>query len=180
MGRIAKRYAKALFNLAAGNLAEAKVDREAMEVLLGLFADEGAKKVLISPVMPLDLKKSLMTYGLDQGKASTNVRNLIETLLIAGRVAYVPQVTQAYSELIDEAEGTAKAELTTAVPIESGDERQIGDNLGRLLNKQITVNVNVDPNILGGFVAKVGNYRIDLSLRTRLDGLAYRALQEIQ
>lgn len=178
MARIATRYAKALFQFAGGDLAKAKKQRDSFHGVVELFKVRESEKVLKSPVMPPALKRSLLEYGLKQSDATPEVTTLVSALLDAGRVNMLPEVAAAYGELLDQAEGVVKAEVSAAVPLAPTDTQAIGDALSTLLKKKVEIKPAVDPSLLGGFVAKVGNYRVDMSLKTKLDGLSQSAVQD--
>lgn len=178
MARIAHRYAKALYQFAGSDLAKAQKLRASFEGVTQLFKVKESEKVLRSPVMPASLKKSLLDYGLDQSQATPEVKVLVQTLLESGRIGLLPEVARAYGELLDQAEGVVKAELQSAVALGDGDNKAIGDALSKMLKKKVEIKPTVDPSLLGGFVAKVGNYLVDMSLRTKLDGLSQTAVQD--
>lgn len=178
MNRVARRYAKALFALSGKDLAEAKKQRDSLYSLKALFEIAGSGRVLRSPVMPVDLKKSLLDYGLKQTDASEAVKKTVDTVLESGRVELLPDVADAFSDFIDEAEGVARAQIESAVPLQESDLKAISAKLGTVLNKNVDVTGVVDPSLLGGFVARVGNYRIDMSLKSKLEGLASNAVQD--
>jgi F-type H+-transporting ATPase subunit delta len=178
MSRIARRYARALYKICDSNLEKAKKDLESLKTLRVLFDDKDAGKILRSPVMPPDLKKTLLHYGLEKAVAGEDLKNFVDTLVSAGRVALLPQMIDAYGDLINEAEGKALAVVTSAVPLAQDDQDSIASRLAQILGKSIVLESKVDPSLLGGFVAKVGNYRIDMSLKTKLDGLAQSAVQD--
>lgn len=178
MSRIAKRYGRALFNLTKGDMAKAKRQLEALNVVRELFEGGGAGKVLSSPVMPPDLKKKLLDYALDKADADQDTRHLIDSVIYGARVALLPKVADAFAELIDEAEGVVRAEVKSAVPLSGAETAEIGATLGSLLKKQVHVKTSVDPALLGGLVANVGNFRIDMSLKTRLEGLSQSAVMD--
>lgn len=178
MSRIARRYARALYKMCDSNLEKARKDLESLKTLRALFDDKDAGKVLRSPVMPPDLKKTLLHYGLEKAVAGEDLKSFIDTLVSAGRVSWIPRMIVAFEDLINEAEGKAVAEVTSAVPLEQDDQQSIASRLGQILGKSIVLESKVDPSLLGGFVAKIGNYRIDMSLKTKLDGLAQSAVQD--
>ena len=178
MSRIAKRYGRALFNLTKGDLVKAKRQLEALTVIRGLFETGDAGKVLGSPVMPPDLKRALLDYGLAQANADDDVRHFVATVAEAGRAALLPQIQEALADLIDEAEGVARASVTSAVALRADEMDEISSVLGKMLKKHVTVKPSVDASLLGGFVAHIGNYRIDMSLKTKLEGIAQSAVQD--
>lgn len=176
--RVARRYARGLFTLDEGKLGQARTHAQMLGVIKELFDERDAGKILRSPVMPPELKRELLTYGLQKAQADQLVTNLVNAMLEAGRVDVLPDVAAAFQELIDEAEGIAKAEVVSAVQLNAADIEAIGASIGRILKKRVEIQPVVDPSLLGGFVARIGNYRIDMSLKTKLDGLAQAAAQD--
>lgn len=178
IGRIARRYARGLFGIDKGDIAKAKARRETLEAVVELFKNEEAARILRNPVMPAGLKKDLLAYALKEGNADQSLQSLFKTMVEEGRVNAIPELVEAYSELIDTAEGVAKADLVSAVALPDAEVQAIGKQLGQILDKKVEVRASVDAKLLGGFVAHVGNYKIDMSLRTKLDGLAASAAQD--
>ncbi|MBM4251022.1 MAG: ATP synthase F1 subunit delta [Deltaproteobacteria bacterium] len=178
MGRIAKRYAKALLKLTGGDLQQAKKYRDSLLELKALFSLDEAARVLNSPAMPDDLKKSLLSYGLKAADAASAVNNLVDAVVDCGRVSLLPQIAGAFAQYIDEAEGLVQADVTSAVELSSEAQQQIAKAVGQLLNKKAEVTHHVDRDLLGGFVVKVGDYKVDLSLKNKLEGLAKTAVQD--
>ena len=174
---VATRYAKALFKLEQGNVEQAKAHLQGLRLVVQLFELSESAKILRSPVMPVALKRDLLRYGLDRGTADQILEFFIESIIDAGRVQLIPDIVEAFAQLIHEAEGVVVAQLTSAVELPGEDADAIGSGLGQILGKQVELITAVDKALLGGFVAKVGNYRIDMSLKTKLDGLAQSAVQ---
>ncbi len=178
MGRIAKRYAKALLKLTSGDLQQAKKYRDSLIELKALFSLDEAAKVLNSPAMPDDLKKSLLSYGLKAANAGSEVQHLVEAVVDSGRVSMIPQIADAFSQNIDEVEGRVHADVTSAVALSSEAQQEIANAISRLLNKKAEVTHHIDSDLLGGFVVRVGDYKVDLSLKSKLEGLAKTAVQD--
>ena len=178
MGRVAKRYARAFFQLTEKNLPAARTNLASLGPVKELFENQEAAKVLASPAMPMDLKQSLLKYALDQGNASVETRNFVNTVAEGSRVEAIPDAVDAYAELIDEAEGTLKAQVSSAAPLDSATQQGIASALEGILKKKVVLESSIDSSLLGGFVVRVGNYLVDLSLKTRLDALSESAVQE--
>ena len=178
MVKLAKRYAQALLKISQGDLVKAKNYRDSLNDLKALFCLEESARILRSPVMPNDLKKSLLTYGLDVTNAGQPVRNLVNTVVDAGRVTLVPDVADAYSAFIDEVEGSIKARVTTAVQLPPDDCQNIAAAISQLMNKKADVTQQIDSSLLGGFVVSFGDFVVDLSLKSKLSGLAKAAVED--
>jgi F-type H+-transporting ATPase subunit delta len=128
--------------------------------------------------MPADLKLKLLEYALDQGKASTTTRNFIKALVEAQRTAIIPGVIDSFAELLNEAEGKVTAEVASAQPLDDAAKAEITAGLEKVLKKKIEIAPTVDPSLLGGFKVRVGNFLVDLSLKTRLDSLSAGAVAD--
>lgn len=178
ISRIARRYARALFSVSKGDLFKAKEHLVVLETLAQLFDIADAGRVLRSPVMPPSLKTALLDYALNAAKADLTVQHSISGIVAAGRVRYIPDVAMALRELIYAQEGIVEAEITTAVALPKAEFDAIAKSLGEMIGKTVIATSHVDPSVLGGFAATVGNYRIDLSLKSKLDGLAQAAVQD--
>ena len=178
MSRIAKRYAKALLKLTSGDLAKAKKYRDNLVELKALFSLDEASRVLKSPAMPVDLKKSLLSYGLKAADAGTEVRHLVEAVVDAGRADLLPEISDSFSAYIDEVEGKVHAEVTSALPLSPEATNQIAAAVSHILHKKAEVTHHVDSDLLGGFVVRVGDYVVDLSLKSKLAGLTKSAVQD--
>ena len=100
--------------------------------------------------------------------------NLARLLRRKGRLALGPSIASYFRELLDERRGIARAEVRTAVEI--GDERRrwFADRLAELTGKEIEVDAQVDPDLIGGVVVRIGDRLIDGSTRSRLRGLRTR------
>ena len=167
-GPIERRYAKALYRVCKNDLALAKKCKDELANIESLFALEDAKKVLVSPVMPADLKTALL--GEATKGASDIVVNYVSTVVGASRTAQLPGIIESFKNLLDEKEGILNAEITTAVDVDSASVSAIAAAISD--KKQVTISQRVDPSILGGLIVKVGNAVVNMSLKKQLNSLA--------
>ena len=168
-GASARRYAQAAFELALekgevntwsddlGYLAEAMVSQEFSE-----FLD--------APQVAVDQKIKLIdeTVG---GSISPLARNLLALLASRNSASLLSDILETYQGMLDEHRGVERAELVSAVPLSDEQRSQVENMLKEMVGKEISLTVRVDPEILGGIVARVGDRVIDGSTRTRLEGL---------
>ena len=167
----AKRYAQATFDLASqrGKLDQWTKDlRLVNEVLQNLEL----KAFLEHAKVPLSRKVQTMKEVL-QG-VDPLVQNLLACLVSRGLVELVPEVENVYGRLLDELRGREQAEVYSAVPLADSERDRILGFLADLTKKQVRLDTQVDPSILGGLVIKVGDKLIDGSTRTRLEELGKR------
>ena len=165
---IARRYASALYSVADDSRT---VDRQrrALERAASLLGDRRAVAVLENPrVDPAERQRFALSV-LDD--ATPEVRNLVLLLLERGRVAVLPKVLEEYDRITDAASGRVRAEVVTAIPVDSGLEKTITTTLSERLGGEVQTTVRQDPAILGGLVIRIGDRVIDGSVRTRLEQL---------
>jgi len=161
----AKRYAQAAFDIAR---QRDELDRwvEDLQAVADLVAQPGVVDILASSRVPFEDKERLLSSGL--AEVSPLALNLARLLVQKGRIALAQQVREEYQRLLDEHRGMAHAVVLTAVPLSQEEERAVGQRLRELTGKEIVLERQVDPGIMGGLVARVGDRLIDGSTRTRL------------
>jgi F-type H+-transporting ATPase subunit delta len=161
----AKRYAQAAFDIAR---ERDELDRwvEDIRAIVDLAAQPGVVEFLASSRVPFEVKERLLRSGL--ADVSPLALNLARLLVQKGRIALAGQVRDEYQRLLDEHRGMAQGVVLTAVPLSEEEERAVAQRLGELTGKEIVLERQVDPEILGGLVARVGDRLIDGSTRTRL------------
>jgi len=164
----AKRYAQAAFAVA---LERGEPQRWLGDLgsLCDLVAQPEAAALLTSDRVPATEKDRLLEAGLPD--AAPGVLNLARLLIAKRRIGLVDQVREEFGSLLDEHEGRARAVVTTAVPLNDQQKIEVAERLGLITGKKVSVDEAVDPYILGGLVARVGDTLIDGSTRSRLVAL---------
>lgn len=163
-----KRHAQAVFQIA---LEEKQLDRWLADVqkIAAVLGDEEIAAALANPKVSPERKKDVLDRGLEG--VSPMAMNLAQLLVARNRLHLVRSLAIEYKRLMDAYLGLELAEVTTAVAIGAGEGEIVGKGLNALTGKKVTVALSVDPNILGGFVARLGDKLIDGSARTRLQEL---------
>ncbi len=109
---------------------------------------------------------------------STSMRNFLKVLIDNGRVEILEDTVQRYEDLVDEHQGRVEVQLTTAVELSEDALDRVKSRLGEILNgREVMLETNVDPNLVGGAVLWVGERRIDGSVRGQLQGLREEMLE---
>ena len=168
-GASARRYAQAVFAIA---LEQGETDRWLDD--LALFADamgnEDFANFLDAPQLALSQKTDLISETLGDS-VSKLALNLISLLASRNSARLLPSVTESYQQMLDDHNGIERAEIVSAVALSDEQQQRIETMLSGIVGKEITATSRVEPQILGGFVARVGDKVIDGSTRTRLDEL---------
>jgi F-type H+-transporting ATPase subunit delta len=145
---------------------------EALKQASSIYDNHAAALFLTSPVEPADKKRAVLRELLPG--VSPEVQRFLAILAHRDRLDLVPEIATVFERLVNEHKGIAVAQVTTAVPIDERQKTQIASKLARRLGKTIVLETRVDPSILGGVVAQVGDDVIDGSVRGRLERLRRR------
>lgn len=166
MARVAaKRHAQAAFQIALER-DELEIWRGDLERLSALVKDPLLFAFLESPRINFEEKGRILRQGLEG--VNPLVMNLALLVVARGRLDLVADMVIEYGQLVDEQRGIAHAEVATAVPIELEDKDKLVGYLSDLVGLKIVLTERVDPSIIGGLVARVGDKIIDGSTRSRL------------
>jgi len=163
-----KRYAQAAFELA---LERNELDswQEGLKKISSITTNEDLMAFLQSPRLPFDAKKELLRKPL--GEIHPLVFNLILLLVNKGSLGLVGNILQEYLALLDAHRGVDRAKVIAAVPFSDEARTSISERLGEMVGRKVVMDDTVDPSIIGGFIARVGDLLIDGSIRQRLESL---------
>jgi F-type H+-transporting ATPase subunit delta len=169
MARVAaKRHAQAAFEIALER-NELQVWRDDLERLAEAVKDPTLFTFLESPGIHLDEKVRILRDGLEG--LNPLVVNLALLLVSRGRLGLLNDIVLEYGRLVDEDRGVAHAEVATAVTLEPEERDKLAGRLSDLVGREIVLTTRVDPAIVGGLVARVGDKLIDGSTKSRLHAL---------
>jgi F-type H+-transporting ATPase subunit delta len=169
MEEIARVYARSLFEVAK--------EQDKLDVVreqLGQFADalDGDRELSIyffSPYFSTTEKKDGLGKLLDG--VDPVVENFLSLLIENHRMPAVFRVRREYDALWEEENRRLPVTITSAVALDEATVKSIGDAIGRQTGQQVELTANVDPDVLGGLIVRVGNSILDASIRNRLENL---------
>lgn len=164
-GSTARHYAQAVFQI---GVEQGTVDRwrDDLNTLAEYFRNRQLLFVLREPKIPA-IRKNQMVSDLVGGKVQQDALNLAELLVERGLADLVPLVGAQFESLYNDYRGQAVAQVTTAIPLDDDLRGQISRQLQQITGKRIILQERVDPAILGGAIARVGDMLIDGSLKRR-------------
>ncbi|PZD97784.1 F0F1 ATP synthase subunit delta [Paenibacillus sambharensis] len=167
---IAKRYAKALFEVAKQQNGVAGVEQELKLVADSIAKDPQIVAFLSYPNIESEKKVALIKQAL-QGKISQDVLNTLELLIERGRQDAIGSVYDAYTKIAGEALGQAHATVYTAKPLDTEEMNKIASRFSAIVGKMIVAEQVVDPSLLGGIKVRIGDRLYDGSLSGKLERL---------
>ncbi|MFZ2445967.1 MAG: ATP synthase F1 subunit delta [Syntrophobacteraceae bacterium] len=165
---IAKRYSRALFNLAEEEKAIERYGAE-LDSFNGLLRDlPDLGNALRNPLYPVALKKKLFNKVAKKIKLAPIMKSFITLLVEKRRIQYLPDIVDYYHRLIDENSNIARAKVKAAVELGEGDLELIAATLEKKIGKKMVVEFERDPSLLGGVFAQIGDFVLDGSVKRQL------------
>jgi F-type H+-transporting ATPase subunit delta len=167
---VAKRYAKALFQLAQDKGLVEETESQLNLIVEVIKSNADVRAFLTAPNITLEAKKQTLLQAFGT-QVSPIVLNLVGLLIERGRDGELAAVLAAYLQVAGEKLGRADAEVVSFQPMTDGEQSKLADKFGALLGKSVRVSNSVNPNLLGGLTVRIGDTLYDGSLRGKLDRL---------
>jgi F-type H+-transporting ATPase subunit delta len=173
---VARPYAKALFDLA---LADGKLGAwsEALNAAAAVLGDANAKRVLANPALDLATRADFiraMSVGIEGADLfeSAQGKGLLALLAENDRLAALPEIAAQFGALKSEAENKVKVKFISATAVEAAVAERVKESLKKRLGRDVELELEVDPSLIGGAIVRAEDRVIDGSVRTRLEQLA--------
>lgn len=168
--RPALRYAKAILNLAKDSKAETEVNNDMQLIAATISENNDLEVMLNSPVIKAADKKQVLN-ALFSGKVNNISLGLFNLLEENKRMSMLEAIAKQYSIIYDYAKSMQVATVTTAVPLTKELEKKVLDKIVELTGNQASIENTVNPNVLGGFILRVGDVQYDASISNHLNEL---------
>lgn len=166
---VARRYARAIFELATEHGQSLDAWLADLQTIARVFEDPGVRATLRAPKLSFETKRSLVDPSL--ASLGPLQRNVVHMLIARNRIDAAGTIAREFRQIMLDHAGIAEATVTTAVPIDDAEAERIAEHLGRLIGKKVIVQRQVDPSIIGGMIARVGDRLINGSIAGRLEAL---------
>jgi F-type H+-transporting ATPase subunit delta len=169
-------YAQALFG-AAHDREELEDTLEDLKEFVGvLHESEELREFFYGIHIPEGQKRQAIDALTEEMTTSTT--NFLKLLIDNGRTEILEDVVPRYEDLVEEYQGKVEVELTTAVELSDEMLDRVRSRLGEILeDREVLLETNVNPNLLGGAIVRVGERQIDASIRAQLQALREEMLQ---
>jgi F-type H+-transporting ATPase subunit delta len=165
----ANRYAKALFDVAIEEKADlAQVDRDLQALVAMMSASPDLAQASGRSGVTAAARQSLMEAVADKMALAAPVKKLLVLLAESRKLNLVPDLSIAFRERLLAHQNIVRAEVTSAVALSPEKTQALAASLAKVTGKQVDLSVSVDPELLGGVVARIGSTVYDGSVRTQL------------
>ena len=170
---VSGRYATALFELARDekSVDAVKADLDRFNAMIADSAD--LKRLVRSPVFSAEAQSRALTAVLEQAEITGISANFLKVLTANRRLFAVTDVIRAFRALVAKFKGEATADVIIAEALSDKNLDALKSALKSVTGKDVALNVNVDPSIIGGLVVKLGSRMVDSSIRTKLNSIKH-------
>lgn len=168
---LARRYAKAIFTVGQ----QQGIHEDYNEVLQGvanLYATHPeVADAVTNPLYPMDAKEKVMKSLVASMGVDNVMGNFLNLLVQKKRAGLLPEIAASYRTMVDEVKNISHGNVISAVELDDELKASVQTVLEKLTGKKVALTTSVDPSIIGGIIAKVGDLVLDGSIKTQLAGL---------
>ena len=168
---LAKRYAKALFSIGKED-GKYEAYNDALQGVAELYTTTPeVEDALTNPLYPLDTREKVMAGIIESIKADAVMGNFLSLLVQKKRAEILPEIAEEFQIMVDDDKNISHGSVISAVELDAELQSKVQATLEKLTGKKVELTASVDPSIIGGIIAKVGDLVLDGSIKTQLASL---------
>lgn len=171
-GEASKRYATALLDLATSPAAIKALEKDLKSVKSMFANSQDLQRLANSPVFTAEDKVDALTAIAKKAKLGKLATQFIGLVAHNRRAAELPSMIMAFEDALALRRGTQIAKVTSAKKLTAAQVSSLKANLKKAEGRKVDLEMDVDPNLLGGFVVRLGSKLYDSSLKTQLEDLS--------
>ena len=176
---IAKRYARVLLEIGVEEGAYEKYGTELRDIYAVSTGNPEFVHALLNPMFKLEQRRALAEGVLDMLGAGDMVKRFIRVLIDNAKIGELEDVCTAYFDLEDELSGRIRVKVETAGPASKGFIAELKKRLKEETGKEIIVSHDENPELVGGFLLRVGNVLLDASLKVQLEHMKEKIVEGV-
>jgi F-type H+-transporting ATPase subunit delta len=175
---VARRYAVALADvvLARGEAQEVREELAAWDELVRSNAQ--LLEVFRHPAITYEQKRGVLEELIRRARPRPTTANFLKVLLQNGRLGELSEVSTQFAQELDRRSGVVTAQVTTARPLAADAQEALRARLGQLTGSRVRLQFEVDDELIGGVVTRIGSTLYDGSVRGRLQQIKQRMVGE--
>lgn len=168
---LAKRYAKALMAVGKED-GKHEAYSEMLAGIKGLIAEQPViMDGLTNPLYPMELREKVMGQLITSLDCDQNMANFLNLLVQKRRAAILPEIADALQILVDADKNVSRGQVVSVMELSAELLKKVQATLEKIIGNKVILTTKIDPSIIGGIVAKVGDLVLDGSIKTQLAGL---------
>jgi F-type H+-transporting ATPase subunit delta len=168
---VARRYAGALADIVAKSGEAAKIQTELKQWEEILTSNQNLFEALSNPAIAYNNKERVLESLLAKTKPAPTTANFLRILLQNGRLTELSHINKKFASVLEERAGIVSGKVISARPLSAQEKKEIQTNLEKTLAKTVSLDFDIDTDIIGGVVTKIGSTVYDGSVKTQLENL---------
>ncbi len=174
---LASRYARALVDVVTSPTSQLRPEAAVEQLKSFQVVLEGSQELrnaLSSPAVAPARKRAVVSRLAESLSVNRVIRNFLLVVVDHRRSGVIAEMVHAFEALLDERLGIVQADVRAAHDLDQPEQTSLARELSRLTGKQVHLKVAVDPELIGGVVARIGSTVYDGSVRGQLDAMGRR------
>jgi F-type H+-transporting ATPase subunit delta len=167
-GAAARRYAKALMELARRDGIITEIGAQLQQHQALLRANVQLQRVFENPSIDVQVKANVLTTLFERTQPVLLLRQFLLLLVAKDRMRQLDPICMQYARMADEELHRIVAQVTTAIDLDAQQRQAVAQRIAATTQKDVVLETQVDPSILGGLVVRINNVIVDGSLRGQL------------
>lgn len=168
---VARRYATALADVVTKS-GETETVKNELKLWEDLIKSNGnLQNAFANPAIAHLSKEKVLESLLEKAKPSKTTANFLRVLLRNSRLTEISEINEKFSAVLEERSGIVSAKIISARPLSDAEKSELQANLNKLTGKNVSPNFEIDKNIIGGVITRVGSTVYDGSVKTKLENL---------
>ena len=172
-GRLARRYTRALFQLAREAAQEEEVGREIAQFYSAYTSSE-LQRILTNPAFAIDSRKRILIQIANAQGGSVLTTHFLSMLLERDRLGHLPGIVSSYQRLLNESKGRVEAKMVSAIPLEAAHLERLLGTLRGISGKEVVLHQETDPALIGGLRVELEGKIYDGTVSTQLEKMRQR------
>ncbi len=165
---VARRYARALLLIGKED-GRAETYREELEGFSSLMTKEKSlEQAICNPLYDAACRKKVLQAIAENLEVSNMMRTFLLLLFDKGRIGFINDINRFYQKLADDLKGIARASLVSAAELSEETVEKIRMSLSKMTGRDVCLEVEQNPGLIGGIVTRIGDLVLDGSIRTQL------------
>lgn len=165
---VGKRYAVALSDTIP-DVSRLKSALENLQSFRQAFqVDPDLTRFFAHPSIPLSNKSAMVGEMCDRLSVDAAVRNLLQMLTRRKRILFLPNIADCFEGVVDERLNQVRIDAISASPLSAEQVDRLKTSLQNILGKNILIQTQVDPSLIGGLILRLGSLVVDATIKNRL------------
>ena len=165
------RYAKALYDLAESGSATIEVERDLIDINKMIEDSSDLRQLIASPILSRTEQMKAMKSILMKMKSSQLTKQFVGVLATNRRLSILKLIILDFRQILSSIRGEMTADVSSAKPLKKEQKVHLIKTLEGLVDGKVYLNLDVNPDLLGGLVVKIGSKMVDSSIQTKLQHL---------